>query len=110
LTRGIENDVVVIGAPVYAGRVAKDAVDYFKTINGAGSLAILVVLYGNREFEDALLELKNIAIDQGFIPFAASAFIGEHSFSSKEFLIAFNRPDEDDLKKLFYLENRLQHY
>lgn len=96
-----KNNMVIIGAPVYAGRVAKDAVDYFKTINGSGSLAILVVLYGNREFEDALLELKNIVVDQGFIPFAAGAFIGEHSFSNNEFLIAANRPDDDDLKKAF---------
>ncbi len=35
-----DNSVVIIGAPVYAGRVAKDAADYFKTINGSGSLAI----------------------------------------------------------------------
>ena len=98
---GFENNVVLIGAPVYAGRVAKDAADYFKTINGSGSLAIIVVLYGNREFEDAMLELKNIVSDSGFIPFAAGAFIGEHSFSNNEFLIAQNRPDEDDLEKAF---------
>jgi len=102
-----ENDVVIIGTPVYAGRVAKDAADYFKTVNGAGSLAILVVLYGNREFEDALLELKNIAAAKGFIPFAAGAFIGEHSYSNDEYLIAANRPDEDDLKKAFLFGNQI---
>ena len=96
-----KESVVIIGAPVYAGRVAKDAVDYFKTLNGSGSLAILVVLYGNREFEDALLELKDIVVDKGFIPFAAGAFIGEHSFSNDEFLIAVNRPDDEDRKKAF---------
>jgi ferredoxin len=96
-----EKKVVLMGAPVYAGRIPKDAANYFKTIKGSASLAILVVLYGNREFEDALLELKNIAVDSGFIPFAAGAFIGEHSFSDNEFLIAPNRPDEDDLETAF---------
>lgn len=104
---GFKNDVVLIGAPVYAGRVAKDAADYFKTINGSGSLAILVVLYGNREFEDALLELKNIAVDRGFLPVAAGAFIGEHSFSNDEVAIARNRPDEDDLEKAFLFGKKL---
>ena len=95
------NDVVLIGAPVYSGRVAKDAADYLKSIKGTSSLAIVVVVYGNREFEDALLELKDIAVDDGFVVLAAGAFIGEHSFSDDEFLIAPNRPDEDDLEKAF---------
>jgi len=96
-----ENSVVLMGAPVYAGRVAKDAADYFKTLRGSGSLAITVVVYGNREYEDALLELKNIASDKGFLPCAAAAFIGEHSFSNDEFFIARNRPDKEDRKKAF---------
>mgnify|MGYP005623976701 FL=1 len=49
------NDLVLIGAPVYGGRLPKDAADYFKTIKASGSLAVLIALYGNREFEDALL-------------------------------------------------------
>ncbi len=96
-----ENEVVLIGAPVYAGRVAKDAAAYIKTLKGSGSLAIVVVVYGNREFEDALLELKNIAVDSGFVVMASGAFIGEHSFSDNEFSIASDRPDEDDLETAF---------
>lgn len=96
-----ENEVVLIGAPVYAGRVAKDAADYLKTIKGSGSMAVVVVVYGNRAFEDALLELKNMAVDSGFVPLAGGAFIGEHSFSDNEFLIAPNRPDEADLERAF---------
>lgn len=96
-----DNDLVLMGAPVYGGRLPKDAADYFKTIRASGSLAVLVVLYGNREFDDALLELKNIAVADGFSPLAAGAFIGEHSFSGNDFLTAPDRPDEDDLEKAF---------
>ncbi|WP_457553333.1 4Fe-4S binding protein [Desulfobacula sp.] len=96
-----KDSLVLIGAPVYGGRLPKDAADYFKTIRASGSLAVLVVVYGNREFEDALLELKDIAVDGGFVPLAAAAFIGEHSFSNDEFPIALNRPDKDDLEKAF---------
>lgn len=102
-----ENEVVLIGAPVYAGRVAKDAADFLKTIEGSGSLAIVVVVYGNRAFEDALLELKNMAVDSGFVPMAAGAFIGEHSFSDNEFLIASNRPDEADLERAFLFGQKI---
>jgi len=94
-------DLVLIGAPVYGGRLPKDAATYFKAVRASGSLAVLVVLYGNREFEDALLELRDISVEDGFFPLAAGAFIGEHSFANNEFLIALNRPDEKDLEKAF---------
>ncbi len=96
-----KNDLVLIGAPVYGGRLPKEAAGYFKKIKASSSLAVLIVLYGNREFEDALLELKDIAVDSGFAAIAAAAFIGEHSFTNHEFLIALNRPDKKDLGKAF---------
>lgn len=93
------DSLVLIGAPVYAGRLPEDAARYFKAVRSSGSLAVLVVLYGNREFEDALLELKDIVIKDGFLPVAAGAFIGEHSFTGDVFQIALNRPDEKDCRK-----------
>jgi ferredoxin len=96
-----ESGIVMFGAPVYGGRLPHDAAMYFKKISGAGQIAIPVVVYGNRAFEDALLELENITADRGFFPVAAAAFIGEHSFASKQIPIALERPDADDLKKAF---------
>ena len=94
-----ENDIVLLGAPVYAGRIAADAAEFFKKLNALNSPAILTVVYGNREYEDALLELKDIASASGFIPVSGAAFIGEHSFASKEIPVAMSRPDENDLKQ-----------
>jgi ferredoxin len=91
------DELVIIGAPVYGGRLPADAIARFKQFRGNKTLAVLVVLYGNREFEDALLELKNLSIGLGFVPVAGGAFIGEHSFSSKETPIAEGRPDKMDL-------------
>jgi ferredoxin len=102
-----ENEVVLIGAPVYSGRVAKDAAAYIKTLQSKGSLAIVVVVYGNREFDDALLEMKNLAVDCGFAVLAGGAFIGEHSFSDNEFSIAPNRPDEADLETAFLFGQKI---
>ena len=90
-------ELVVIGVPVYAGRVAPLAVQRLKVINGNTTPAVLVVLYGNRAYEDALIELRDIAVSASFLPMAASAFIGEHSFSSSQMPIALGRPDSVDL-------------
>ncbi|MEW6184976.1 MAG: flavodoxin domain-containing protein, partial [Thermodesulfobacteriota bacterium] len=93
------NELVIIGAPVYGGRLPVDALQRFKQLQAGKTLAVLIVVYGNREFEDALLELKNLAIELGFIPVAGGAFIGEHSFATKEFPIANGRPDSLDVQK-----------
>jgi ferredoxin len=93
------DELVIIGAPVYGGRLPVDAINRFKQLKASKTLAILIVVYGNREFEDALLELKNLAIELGFIPVAGGAFIGEHSFATKDVPIANGRPDSLDVKK-----------
>jgi len=93
------DELVIIGAPVYGGRLPVDAVKRFKRLKAASTLAILVVVYGNREFEDALLELKNLATALGFNPVAGGAFIGEHSFATADVPIANGRPDSRDVQK-----------
>jgi len=93
-----ENELTIIAVPVYAGRVANLAKLRLKEVSGNNSPAILVVLYGNREFDDALLELRDIAIKQSFRVVAAAAFIGEHSFSTVETPTGHGRPDQNDLK------------
>ena len=53
--------------------------------------------YGNRDYEDALVELYDLAVSLGLSPFAAGAFIGEHSYSTPAMPIAEGRPDSMDL-------------
>jgi len=93
------DELIIIGAPVYGGRLPVDAINRFKQIKASKTIAILIVVYGNREFEDALLELKHLAIELGFNPVAGGAFIGEHSFASKDVPIANGRPDNLDVQK-----------
>lgn len=95
----VSDELVIIGAPVYGGRLPVDAIKRFKKIKASKTLAVLIAVYGNREFEDALLELKNLAVELGFIPVAAGAFIGEHSFATKDVPIANGRPDRLDVQK-----------
>lgn len=93
-------ETVVLGAPVYAGRVAPEAVRRLKRIQvaaGASIPAVVTVTYGNRDYEDALVELYDLALSLGLTPFAAGAFIGEHSYSTPAMPIAEGRPDSMDL-------------
>jgi ferredoxin len=89
-----QRDVVVIGAPVYAGRVPLVAAHYLERVQGNGAWAVLVGVYGNRAFEDALLELRDLCVRCGFRCLAAGAFIAEHSYTAE---VATSRPDRADL-------------
>ena len=93
------DELIVIGAPVYAGRLPVDAVKRFKCFRPHNAIAVLVVVYGNRDYEDALLELTNLCKDLGFIAISGAAFIGEHSFHTKDVPIATGRPDNKDIEQ-----------
>ncbi len=90
------DELAIIGVPVYGGRVAPLARERLKAIRGNNSPAVIVVVYGNREFDDALIELRDIVAAQSFSVVAAGAFIGAHSFSSARVPIAEGRPDKID--------------
>ena len=77
------DDLVVFGTPVYAGRVPNVLVKYLHTVVGGGALAVPVVLFGNRNYDDGLIELRNILEADGFHTIAGAAFVGEHAFSRR---------------------------
>lgn len=92
-----EDELLIVGVPVYFGRVQTNAIEWLNTIKGHNTPAVCIVVYGNREYDDALLELKEAMVNIGCKPIACGAYIGEHSFSSSEAPIAAGRPDFDDL-------------
>ena len=94
----IRGDLAIIGVPVHSGRVPKAAAERLEGLRGEGRPTILVVLYGNRAYDDALLELEDLCERNGFVVVSAGAFIGEHSYSTKDFPIAAGRPDQGDLE------------
>ena len=80
--------------PVYGGRIPAIAAQRLRALQGSGNPAIAVVVYGNRAYDDALLELKDLLTEAWHQVIAAAAFITEHSISRS---IAAGRPDADDL-------------
>ena len=95
--RTSEGELLVVAVPVYMGRVPALLRDWLQSIEATNTPAVCVVVYGNREYENALLELKNMLQDSGCIPIAGAAFVGEHSFSNSETPVALGRPNKDDL-------------
>ena len=90
------DELVVVGAPVYFGRIPVFTLDYLKQLKGSNTPCVLLGVYGNRHYDDYLVELEDLLKGQGFVPVAAGAFVGEHSFSSN---IAGGRPNEQDLQE-----------
>ncbi len=88
-----EAEVVLIAAPVYGGRIPALVSEQVKQLVGAGKKAITLVLYGNRAYEDALLELNDCAQAAGFSLAASGAFVAEHSVYRA---VAAGRPDAQD--------------
>nr|WP_321467480.1 4Fe-4S binding protein [uncultured Desulfobulbus sp.] len=103
-------ELALIGAPVYGGRLPVDAVKRLQQIQANNTPAVLVVTYGNRAFEDALLELKELTLTLGFVPLAGAAFIGEHSFATPEVPIANGRPDSEDVEKAVDFGRRVKEH
>ncbi len=93
-----EQDLLIVGVPVYMGRVPALAAGWLQEIRAHDTPAVCVVVYGNRAYEDALLELNDILARCGCRPVAGAVFIGEHSFSTADTPTATGRPDEGDLQ------------
>lgn len=90
-------DLVIFGTPVIAGRVPNVLLPFLTSaFTGNHALAVPVVLYGNRNYDDALMELREILEANGLRTIAGGAFIGEHSFSK---ILGAGRPDTTDLSK-----------
>ena len=92
-----EGDVAVIAVPSFGGRVPALAAQRLSKIKGNGARCVVMCVYGNRAYEDTLIELGDIAANCGFKVIAAVAAVAEHSICHQ---YAAGRPDGDDAEKL----------
>lgn len=89
------SSIAIFAAPVYAGRIPAVAAERFARFNGKHTPAIIFCTYGNRAFDDALLELKDLVTANGFKVISAAAFVACHSIFPN---IAAGRPFAYDIK------------
>lgn len=98
-------DVAVIAVPSYGGRVPAVAVERLTMVKGNNARAVLVCVYGNRAYEDTLVELEDAAKQAGFRVIAAVAAVAEHSILRQ---FAAGRPDAQDLRQLSAFARQIQ--
>lgn len=97
-------DLTVIAMPVYGGRIPAVAADRLRRVNGAGKKAVTLAVYGNRAYEDALLELNETAAQCGFQVIASAALIAQHSVVAE---LAAGRPDAQDAASIAGFAGRI---
>lgn len=100
-----KEDVAVIFVPSYGGRVPAVAAERLGVVHGNGARAILVCVYGNRAYEDTLVELEDAAKRAGFQVIGAVAAIAEHSIARQ---FAAGRPDALDAAQLSDFAKQIQ--
>lgn len=91
-------DHLIVGAPVYAGKLPLQVLECLRAINGNGKDSSAIVVYGNRDYGIALHSMVKLLCEHGFNVTGAGAFIGQHSYSDIV-PVAIGRPDESDLEK-----------
>ena len=86
-------DVCLVAVPSFAGRVPAAATERIQQMRGNGAKAIAVAVYGNRAYEDTLVELEDTLKEAGFQVIGGAAVVAEHSIFRE---YAKGRPDADD--------------
>ena len=95
-----EIDHLIIGAPVYFGKLPVQFRECLRFIRGNGKECSAIVVYGNRDYGIALYQMVEILSNNGFGVIAAGAFIGQHSYSDVV-PVAIGRPDKSDIEKAY---------
>ena len=92
-----KDDIVIVGMPVFAGRIPKRGRERLSKLKGNNTKAIAIANYGNAHIKDALLELVNLLKENNFDIIAAATTISHHSIFDG---VAIGRPDGEDIKKI----------
>ncbi len=100
-----EEDVCIVSVPSYGGRVPFAAIERLRRMQGNGAGAILIVVYGNRAYEDTFVELQDVLEERGFVCTAAVAAVAEHSIMRR---FAAGRPDAQDEKEIAGFAERIR--
>ena len=92
-----EGEMTVVASPVFGGRIPSVVREKIEKFSGTGKKAVTIAVYGNRAYEDALLEMNDILTKCGFMVIASGAFVAQHSMAPE---VGAGRPDGEDEKEI----------
>ena len=91
-------DLVILGMPTYAGKLPNKMLPFVQEkLCGNGALAVGIVTFGNRSYDNSLAELCTTLEADGFHTVAAGTFACRHAFTDA---LADGRPDWDDKRMM----------
>ena len=99
-----KNDVILLGSPVFGGRVPRPAKNRFIGIKGNGAKIVLILSYSDVHYSNSMNEIYEIVKNNGFEIIGMGIFILQHSVIKS---IASDRPNENDLEKIKYFGQKL---
>ena len=99
------SDVVIAASSVYEGRLPAPVAERLGRLKGNGAKAVLMTVFGNRAIDDALIEMKNVMTEAGFVAVAGVEASVQHSIMPQ---VAPTRPDADDKKELQEFAHKVQ--
>ena len=92
-----KNSLVIIAMPSFGGVAPQLALNRLAMIKGNESKCAIAVVYGNRAYEDTLVQMEDYAQKAGLQVIAAISAVAEHSIIHK---YATGRPNLEDCKEL----------
>lgn len=100
-----EEDLLIMGTPVYAGRIPNKILpDLENSFLGNHTPAVAVSVFGNRSFDDALMELTLLLEEKAFLVVGAAAAANRHAFCDD---IGEGRPDHPDMEELYIFAQKV---
>ncbi len=99
-----EDDLVLIAMPSYGGLAPQPALNRLAAVSGNGAKCVIAAVYGNRAYEDTLVQMEDAATKCGFRVIAAISAVAEHSIIRQ---YAAGRPDLDDRDQLSEFGKRI---
>jgi ferredoxin len=90
-------DVALVAMPSFGGLAPQVALERLSQIDGNSANCILACVYGNRAYEDTLVQMEDVAEKCGFHVIAAISAVAEHSIMHQ---YATGRPNSMDCNQL----------
>ena len=89
--------LALIAMPSFGGLAPQLALDRLSAIKANGCKCVIATVYGNRAYDDTLLQMKDYSEKAGFQVIAAISAVAEHSIFHE---YASGRPNTNDMKQL----------
>ena len=99
-----KDSLVLIAMPSFGGVAPNLALKRASMLKGNGALCAIATIYGNRAYEDTLLQMQDCAQTASFHVIAAVSAVAEHSIIRK---YAAGRPNLNDCKELTEFGDRI---